>query len=146
MQKCTILHFKELTTLQLHSIYKLRNNVFIVEQNCCYNDVDDIDLISYHLLIEQQNTLIAYCRIYKIKNYFHIGRVTVDYNNRKTGLGKLIMQKAIEFSKKQNPKSTIKISAQKYLIKFYNNIGFITIGKEYLEDGIPHIKMNLIDK
>lgn len=143
MQNCTILHFNNLNASQLHSIYCLRSKVFIVEQNCVYNDVDAIDLISFHLLIEQQNALIAYCRIYKIENCFHIGRVVVDFNFRKNGIGKKLMQNAIEFCKNHNSKLSIEISAQHYLIKFYNNLGFKEQGSVYLEDGIPHVKMKL---
>ncbi|MFN8230685.1 MAG: GNAT family N-acetyltransferase [Bacteroidia bacterium] len=144
MHNCTVLHFNALNTSQLHRIYTLRSKVFIVEQNCVYNDVDAIDLISFHLLIEHQNSLIAYCRIYLVENCFHIGRVVVDLNFRKSGIGKKLMQNAIEFCKNQNSTLAIKISAQNYLIKFYNNLGFIEQGNVYLEDGIPHVKMELL--
>lgn len=141
MADCIIRPFSELSVFELNAIYRLRSEVFIVEQNCVYNDVDEIDLISDHLLISEAKQLIAYCRIYKIDKAFHIGRVVVNKDKRQLGLGKIIMNEALAYCKKENCSSNIEISAQSYLTRFYTELGFKSHGNEYLEDGIPHIKM-----
>jgi len=141
MADCSIRPFNELTALEINAIYRLRSEVFIVEQNCAYNDVDEIDIISDHLLILEEKQLIAYCRIYLIDGTYHIGRVVVKKDKRQLGLGKIIMNKAIDCCRKDNNNSKIEISAQSYLTRFYSELGFKEEGEGYLEDGIPHVKM-----
>jgi ElaA protein len=138
--------YNELTTNQLYSILKLRAEVFVVEQNCAYQDLDNKDNKALHLTGEINNEIIAYTRIFKKGDYFtnsSIGRVLVKKEFRKKELGKVIMEKSIEIIKKNNKEEKIEISAQKYLTKFYKDLGFKKTGKEYLEDNIPHIKMML---
>lgn len=142
MADCSILPFGELNVYDLNAIYRLRSEIFIVEQNCAYNDVDEIDLISHHLLIKEEQTLLAYCRIYLIEDTYHIGRVVVKKDKRKLGLGKIVMQEALDYCKKENKLAKIEISAQSYLTRFYNELGFKEEGEGYLEDGIPHVKMS----
>ncbi|MBL7913216.1 MAG: GNAT family N-acetyltransferase [Bacteroidia bacterium] len=138
--------FKELSNTQLFEIYKLRSEVFIVEQNCPYQDVDDIDQRSAHLLISEAGTLAAYARIippgisYKEPS---IGRVVVRKQFRGRDIGKLLMKECIKYMSTAFPKWEIVISAQSYLIKFYTELGFNAEGEEYLEDNIPHTKMRL---
>ena len=138
--------YNELTTNQLYSILKLRAEVFVVEQNCAYQDLDNKDNKALHLIGEINNEIIAYTRIFKKGDYFtnsSIGRVLVKKEFRKKELGKVIMEKSIEIIKKNTKEEKIEISAQKYLAKFYKDLGFKKTGKEYLEDNIPHIKMIL---
>ena len=138
--------YNELTTNQLYNILKLRAEVFVVEQNCAYQDLDNKDNKALHLIGEINNEIIAYTRIFKKGDYFtnsSIGRVLVKKEFRKKELGKVIMEKSIEIIKKNTKEEKIEISAQKYLTKFYKDFGFKKTGKEYLEDNIPHIKMIL---
>jgi ElaA protein len=138
--------YNELTTNQLYNILKLRAEVFVVEQNCAYQDLDNKDNKALHLIGEINNEIIAYTRIFKKGDYFtnsSIGRVLVKKEFRKKELGKVIMEKSIEIIKKHTKEEKIEISAQKYLTKFYKDLGFKKTGKEYLEDNIPHIKMIL---
>ena len=138
--------YNELTTNQLYNILKLRAEVFVVEQNCAYQDLDNKDNKALHLIGEINNEIIAYTRIFKKGDYFtnsSIGRVLVKKEFRKKELGKAIMEKSIEIIKKNTKEEKIEISAQKYLTKFYKDFGFKKTGKEYLEDNIPHIKMIL---
>lgn len=138
--------YNELTTNQLYNILKLRAEVFVVEQNCAYQDLDNKDNKALHLTGEINNEIIAYTRIFKKGDYFtnsSIGRVLVKKEFRKKELGKAIMEKSIEIIKKNTKEEKIEISAQKYLTKFYKDLGFKKTGKEYLEDNIPHIKMIL---
>ncbi len=139
-----IKRFNELSTGELYQILQLRNEVFVVEQNCIYQDADTKDYIAYHLFQEKDHKIIAYARLFKSGDYFDkasIGRVVVQPDFRKQNLGKKLMQKAIQFLTETLNETFIEISAQTYLLKFYNDLGFKPTGAEYLEDGLPHIRM-----
>ncbi len=144
--KISIYKYEELGIDKLYEILKLRSEVFVVEQNCPYQDLDNKDKKAIHVIGEENNKIIAYTRIFKKGEFFKnssIGRVLVKKKYRKKEYGKKIMVKSIE-KIKQNPKEEkIELSAQKYLTKFYKDLGFEKKGKEYLEDNIPHIKMIL---
>ncbi|MEZ4801537.1 MAG: GNAT family N-acetyltransferase [Gelidibacter sp.] len=136
--------FKQLTKDELYAILQLRSEVFVVEQNCVYQDVDNKDQKALHILGFKNKKLIAYTRIFKPGDYFEnasIGRVVVAHNERKHQYGYIIMEASINAIKNYFNTETIKISAQKYLLKFYNSLGFEQVGEEYLEDGIPHVGM-----
>ena len=136
--------FNELTIQELYSLLKLRSEIFVVEQDCVYQDLDGKDAKALHILGITKNEIVAYTRIFKPGDYFDIasiGRVAVDKDHRKYGYGKEIMQASINAVKETFKEQQIKISAQTYLGKFYTELGFKAIGKEYLEDGIPHIAM-----
>jgi ElaA protein len=136
--------FKELTTDELYAILQLRSEVFVVEQDCVYQDMDYKDQRALHVLGFKNEKIIAYTRIFKPGDYFEcasIGRVVVTENERRFKYGYDIMNASIEAVKTYNHKTKIKISAQVYLKKFYNNLGFKEVGEGYLEDGIPHIAM-----
>ncbi|PRD48705.1 GNAT family N-acetyltransferase [Sphingobacterium haloxyli] len=136
--------FKELDTTELYQILKLRNEVFIVEQCCPYQDIDEKDLISYHLMCFVNDNLAGYTRLLPAGVSYDevsIGRVVVGPHFRGLKLGKQLMEKSISSCKELFGSSTIRIGAQVYLIKFYNALGFAEIGKPYDEDGIPHIEM-----
>ena len=145
-----IKNFSELSTEEIYNILKLRSEVFVVEQNCVYQDIDEKDKKATHLFIEKNNEIIAYTRIFK-KGYYYeenpsIGRVVVSKKERGKKLGKEIMLNSIEFIKKELEGRKIELSAQKYLDKFYKELDFFSEGEDYLEDGIPHQRMfyNLI--
>ena len=146
MLKTKIKSFSELTTQELYDVLQLRSEVFVVEQNCVYQDIDRKDQKALHVLGYKNESLIAYTRIFKPGDYFEkasIGRVVVAKNQRQFTYGYTIMEASIEAIKHHFNETEIKISAQKYLKAFYENLGFKQIGEEYLEDGIPHIGMML---
>ena len=136
--------FNKLTTEELYNLLQLRSEVFVVEQDCVYQDIDGKDQKAIHLLGYENEKLVAYTRIFKASYYFveaSIGRVVVAKNKREHKYGYDIMKASILAIQTNFDTKTIVISAQTYLKRFYNNLGFIEIGNEYLEDGIPHIKM-----
>ena len=126
----------------------LRQEVFVVEQNCPYLDADDKDREAWHLMgFDKNNTLIAYTRLLpkgiSYEKYASIGRVVTAPKARKIGAGKNIMKASLDWCKQLFPLSPIKISAQTYLLDFYKNLGFTPVGEGYLEDDIPHIGMTI---
>ncbi|SNR52142.1 GNAT family N-acetyltransferase [Lutibacter flavus] len=136
--------FSDLSADELYAILQLRSEVFVVEQDCVYQDIDYKDQKAIHVLGYKNKKLVAYTRIFKPGDYFNeasIGRVVVTKNERKFGYGHIIMKYSIEAIKSFFDEKVIKISAQKYLKEFYESHEFIQVGKEYLEDGIPHIAM-----
>ena len=136
--------FKDLTTQELYDLLQLRSEVFVVEQDCVYQDIDGKDEKALHVLGFKEKKLIAYTRIFKQGDYFKeasIGRVVVKESERQFKYGYDIMNASIDAIKTNFNEKTIKISAQTYLRNFYNNLGFKQVGEEYLEDGIPHIAM-----
>ena len=136
--------FSELNTTELYQILQLRAEVFVVEQDCVYQDVDYKDQKSLHVFGFKNNKIVAYTRVFKPEDYFEnasIGRVVVAKNERKFGYGHEIMKASIETIKTHFKVDKITISAQVYLKKFYQSHGFKQVKEEYLEDGIPHIKM-----
>lgn len=138
--------YKNLSVDELYEALKLRCAIFVIEQNCNYQDMDDKDKDAYHLLGYEGTELVAYARLlpqgisYKEAS---IGRVVVNQQFRKKGSGIELMKKAIEETKSIFNTNEIVISAQSYLERFYGNLGFISEGESYLEDDIPHIKMRL---
>lgn len=138
-------HFTELTTDELHDILQLRAEIFVVEQDCVYNDLDGLDKEAVHQFFKKEGKIVAYSRLLKPgKRFpdFSIGRLIVAESERGTGLGIQLMEEAKEFILKEWQAKRIKISAQKYLRKFYENLGFVVVTEEYLEDNIPHYGMS----
>lgn len=136
--------FEELTTTELYQLLRLRSEVFVVEQDCVYQDIDNKDQKALHVLGIVSETIVAYTRIFNKGDYFDkasIGRVVVAQNFRKLAFGHEIMKFSIDFVENKLGENEIKISAQEYLIKFYNQHGFQQVGEGYLEDGIPHVGM-----
>tara|TARA_R110002096_G_scaffold252761_1_gene445641 strand:+ start:1132 stop:1575 length:444 start_codon:yes stop_codon:yes gene_type:complete len=136
--------FKELTTDELYDLLQLRSEVFVVEQDCVYQDIDRKDKKALHILGYNAEKLVAYTRIFKAGYYFEeasIGRVVVAENERQHKYGYDIMNASIEAIKNHYNETTIRISAQMYLKQFYNNLDFHEVGEEYLEDGIQHVAM-----
>lgn len=136
--------FEELNLHELYEVLQLRAEVFVVEQNCVYQDIDGKDEKALHVLGFENGTLVAYTRIFPPGIYFTeaaIGRVVVKSSSRKNKFGHDIMKASIEAIEERFDTSNIKLSAQTYLTKFYESHGFEQVGEGYLEDGIPHIAM-----
>ncbi len=136
--------FEELTTKELYEILKIRVDVFVVEQNCPYEEVDSKDEKAHHLFAIENDKLVAYLRILdKGVSYdeISIGRVLVHKDFRKNKLGNEMMLKAIDYITNTIKDDKIRISAQAYLLDFYRNLGFKEVSEIYLEDNIPHIEM-----
>lgn len=140
-----IKHFNELTTDELYKIIQLRIAVFVVEQNCPYQDLDDKDQRSLHLLAWEDASLVGLTRLVPPKvsydAYSSIGRVVTHPDYRAHGLGRKLMEISIQYCFDVFPGYNIKISAQSYLIPFYESLEFEKTGTEYLEDNIPHHAM-----
>lgn len=136
--------FEALSLLELYSVLQLRSEVFVVEQNCIYQDIDGKDKKALHVIGEFEGQTVAYCRLFKSGDYFDqasIGRVIVKENFRDKKLGHDLIKEAIGVIQSHFGESQITISAQLYLKRFYESHGFVQTSEEYLEDGIPHIEM-----
>ena len=136
--------FDELSAHELYAVLKARIDVFVVEQNCPYPEIDGDDPKAIHLWAEQNGNIAAYCRIFQpgIKyDESSIGRVLTTQKYRKMNLGKTLMKNAIGIVEARFRTTSIRISAQDYLLPFYTDLGFISTGKSYLEDEIPHSEM-----
>jgi ElaA protein len=140
-----VIRFEDLSPAKLYSIMQLRAEVFVVEQNCPYQDADGKDEKSFHVLgYNKEKQLIAYCRILPEHISYpevSIGRVVTSPKARGTGAGKQLMQRAIDEIRLLFGDVPVKIGAQLYLKKFYEGFGFAVTSEEYLEDNIPHIEM-----
>ena len=140
----TIKNFDTLSVPELYQIMRLRSEIFVVEQNCVYQDLDGKDQKALHLFGIIDETIVAYCRLFKAGDYFDfasIGRVVVAANSRGKKLGHELMNQAVSATEKHLGEHNITISAQLYLKKFYESHGFIPTSEMYLEDDIPHIQM-----
>jgi ElaA protein len=137
--------FDRLTVIELYDVMRLRMAVFVVEQHCCYQDADGLDPSCVHLLGRlPSGQLACYLRIVPPGLRYaepSIGRVVVDGDIRGSGIGRALMARGIELTDETYPTGDIRLSAQKYLERFYQSFGFITKGDDYLDDGIPHVEM-----
>lgn len=146
MFKVNVKSYDQLSKQELYLILRLRSEVFVVEQNCVYQDIDNKDQSALHLFIPNDNDIIAYTRLFNAGDYFNeasIGRVVVGKEFRDKKIGHIIIEKSIQTIKEKYNRSCIVISAQTYLKNFYASHKFLQTGEGYLEDGIPHIKMKL---
>lgn len=133
----------ELTAQELLTILQARTAVFVVEQNCPYQEVDEADRQAIHVSIEDQGKLKAYTRILAENDGIHFGRVLVAKEFRGQGLGKEIVTRTLAEIAKRYPERSVIISAQAHLMDFYHSFGFVETSEIYLEDGIPHVDMLL---
>lgn len=142
--------FEELTTVELYDILALRAEVFIVEQNCPYQDVDGKDPLSIHVLGYIKDKMIAYARVLEKGVSYpgdaSIGRIVTSPSVRGKKIGHALVDFSIGVCRKNYPSQTIKISAQAHLEKFYIQHSFVSTGEAYLEDNIPHIGMIYMSK
>ncbi|MBC8766872.1 GNAT family N-acetyltransferase [Arenibacter sp. BSSL-BM3] len=142
--KVEIKKFHELGVQELYDILQLRSEVFVIEQDCVYQDLDGKDELALHVIGYKNKKVVAYTRVFRAGDYFKeasIGRVVVRKSERQFGFGLQIMQASIAVIEQNFGSIRIHISAQKYLTKFYSSLGFKKVGEEYLEDGIPHLAM-----
>ena len=138
--------FEALSVVELYQILRLRSEIFVVEQNCVYQDLDNKDQNALHLFGEYDGKIIAYSRLFKAGDYFDcssIGRVVVDKNYRDKKFGHELIKQGISEIRNHFNEENITISAQLYLKKFYETHGFIQTSEMYLEDDIPHIEMKI---
>lgn len=137
--------FNELTLSDLYAVLQLREQVFILEQACLYPDIDGKDYLAYHIMLKMDGKLVAYARFFSLGSFYmehaSIGRVLVHPEYRKRALGHYLLRSALKEIEADFDKPSIKISAQTYLLSFYEQYGFKKISAEYLEDNIPHINM-----
>jgi ElaA protein len=141
-------HFDDLSSLQLYAILQLRQQVFIIEQDCIYQDCDDKDQTAYHVIgIDGEGKILATARILapgvSYDDYASIGRIVTHDKIRGQGEGKKLTQYCIEKTQELYPGESIKISGQSWISPLYEKLGFTKVGEEYLEDGIPHVPMVL---
>lgn len=142
----SLVSFEELSPAQLYDLLKLRSEVFVVEQQCIFLDMDDKDSHCYHLMGWQADKLVAYTRLVPPGISYEqasIGRVVTSPAVRRTGIGRELMERSIEAAKKLFKANILVIGAQLYLEKFYGSLGFYKSSEVYLEDGIEHIEMTL---
>ncbi len=139
-------HFRQLSLDELYAILQLRLEVFVVEQNCPFQDLDDKDQDAYHLMGWRQGKLLAYGRLLAPGIAFEemsVGRVVTSPSARGMKLGRELMEVSIQKARELFSQQRIKIGAQLYLHKFYSSLGFVQTSEMYLEDGIPHVEMVL---
>ncbi len=138
-----IKHFTELTTMELYKILRARAEIFVVEQDCPYQDLDNKDLNAWHVWYEDENGVAAYCRVLdkgvSYEGEGSIGRVITV--KRGTGLGYKVMMEGIRVAKEKFSQTSLRISAQQYAQGFYEKCGFVRVSEPYLEDNIPHVEM-----
>jgi ElaA protein len=138
--------FDELSLYELYACLRLRNEVFVVEQHCVFQDADNKDPASHHVMGWQQGTLVAYTRLVPPGVAYAepgIGRVVIAITARGSGIGRELMQRSINECRKLYGNTIIGIGAQLYLKEFYGSLGFVPTGGIYPEDGIDHIQMLL---
>lgn len=134
----------DLTAVEVSKIYQERIAVFVVEQNCPYQDVDDEDYLATHVCLwSESGEVQAYSRIIQKKSHITFGRVIVSRKYRSQGYGKVLLTKILGKIEQDYPDQPVVISAQAYLERFYSSFGFVAISEVYLEDGIPHLDMRL---
>lgn len=142
--KTVIKKFEELTVDELYKILQLRVDVFVVEQNCPYHEIDDFDQMSYHAYMEDGGEIVAYIRVLPENTKFRevsVGRVISSAKKRGMGLGIAILKEGIAIAEEKFGAKEIRIEAQTYAREFYEKAGFVKDSEEFLEDGIPHIEM-----
>ena len=136
--------WSEVSLEELYSVLRLRSEVFVVEQDCVYQDIDNKDQIAIHLLGYINKELIAYSRLFNEGDYFKetsFGRAIIKKEKRGQGYGDELVKESLKTIKNYYGNKKVKISAQAHLKSFYSKHAFIAKGKEYLEDGIPHVSM-----
>ena len=136
--------FNQLNTLELYDILKAREEIFIIEQECLYYDIDSKDLDAIHIFAMEEGQVACYLRILGRGTRYDevsIGRVITRPAYRRKGYGEQMMKRAIQYVEEVMGESEIRISAQTYLEKFYGNVGFEVVSDVYLEDGMDHFEM-----
>lgn len=136
--------FCDLSNLDLYKIMQLREKVFVLEQTCLYQDLDNIDQSAWHVFATENDAVVAYARVFvknTAENMVQIGRVVTEMDYRRKNIGTEIMNAAITVAYEKLNAQQIYLEAQTYAIPFYSRLGFKIVSEEFLEDGIPHVKM-----
>ena len=136
----------ELSAEQVYAVLAARVAIFVVEQNCAYQELDGLDGEAEHLIVWSGKEVAGYLRVLGPGTRFEdpsIGRIITTQPFRGSGLGREVVAKGLERTRMRYPGRPVRISAQKYLEKFYRDFGFVTVSEPYLEDGIPHVEMVL---
>ena len=136
--------FSELTNNQLHQIVRMRQQIFIIEQKCIYEDIDKFDKVSRHIQARKNDKLVAYCRVLPAGSQYEevsIGRVMVSKKFRNHGLGRRLMEEAHTWCESNYKSSCIRLNAQYYLESFYHSLQYISISPPYDDEGVLHIEM-----
>lgn len=139
----TVKHFGELTASELYDILKLRVSVFVLEQSCLYQELDDMDKNAFHLWYSDEGEIAAYLRVLPDSVWGEVSIGRVISVRRRTGLGSMILAEGIKTAKERYGAKRIVIGAQSYAQGFYERAGFVRDSEEYVEDGIKHVKMTL---
>ena len=138
-------HYSELTVPELHDILQLRSAIFVVEQNCVYQDIDGTDPHAYHLYLRDEGGIVAYLRVLPAGvRYDEVSLGRVVCARRRHGYATHLLREGIRVAREKFGATRIVIGAQKYARALYEGVGFVQFGDDYLEDGIPHIHMELI--
>ncbi len=139
--------FSELTAQELHDLLKLRQDVFIIEQNCIYSDIDGSDPKAIHVLLYEGNSLVAYSRLFapniKFDGASAIGRIIVSPAFRGSKFGRLLIETSISLCNELYPNAEIRIEAQAKLETYYQKYGFKSVSEVYEVDAIPHLQMSI---
>lgn len=141
--KIAILPFSKLSLNQLYELLKIRVDIFVVEQQCSYAELDNADQNAIHIMATETDEIIGYARISFNHNKIHIGRIVIKQSHRNKGLGKELMNSAIQYCAEEFPNQPIYLSAQIHLQKYYESFGFQAISDVYDWDGIDHVDMIL---
>jgi ElaA protein len=139
-----IKHYRELTVPELHDILQLRSAIFVVEQNCVYQDIDGTDPHGYHLYLKDEDGIVAYLRVLPAGvRYDEVSLGRVVCAKRRRGYATRLLREGIRVAREKFGAARIVIGAQKYARALYEGVGFVQFGDDYLEDGIPHIHMEI---
>ena len=138
-------HYQDLTREELYKLLRLRSEVFVVEQDCAYQDLDGLDNDAWHIWVEDERSqVLSYLRVFlSPEGEVHIGRVVTRKDQRNKGMGRMALMEGIRVAEERYPDHGITLFAQTYATGFYLKAGFRITGEEFLEDGIPHVKMTL---
>ena len=139
----SVKEISELSAKEIIEIFYERVKVFVVEQNCPYQEVDEADYLAKHVVLRENGEILGYTRIINRKADVTFGRVLITENARKRRLGKLLVETTLKEIAESYPQKAVNISAQHYLLGFYESFGFVATTDVYLEDDIPHIGMTL---
>ncbi len=131
-------HFNDLTTQELHEIYKLRMEIFVVEQNCPYQDIDDYDMVAYHVFARDESGIIACARVLPVGRYPSVSIGRVVSKKRRQGIATAILKTCLSVAREKFSAPEVVVGAQINCKSLYEGVGFVGLGDEYLEDGIPH--------
>jgi ElaA protein len=140
--------FDRLTVNELYDVMRLRIAAFIVEQQCCYQDADGLDISCWHLLGRTSAEIVGYLRVLRPGQRYaeaSVGRLAVDKRYRGTGLGRQLAEEGLRLVNRLYPGQPLRVTAQQYLERFYESFGFVRVGEPFSEDGIPHVEMYLND-